>query len=402
MRFSFLQMRWLRQMRRLASAMLVLAAMAYTMNLIRLPEPAAVAWVPIAPRLQVVYAAPDGKGPVNSAHAAILLENTTGTILYGKNEHVPRAPASLTKIMTAILALESGRLSDVVTVSRRAAALGGSSVHLYAGQQIRLEDLMYAMLLRSGNDAAVAVAEHIGGTLPAFIELMNQRARELGATRTHFVNPHGLDKPGHFSTAFDLAMLSRVALLYPRFAAIVGTQQYTYAERDVTWNNTNRLLWSYAGAEGIKTGTTGQAGNCLAAAASRSDMQLIAIVLGSNNRWRDAVNLFEYGFQRFSKVVVAEKGVPLAQVKLRNSTRPLAMVPADNIAVIVQKSDHKGVSSKLVLNQLSLPIRKGARLGVYEVYSGSTKLATIPLTAAAPVYRNTLWRAIGLWLSRLF
>jgi D-alanyl-D-alanine carboxypeptidase (penicillin-binding protein 5/6) len=387
--------------RRYAPALAVLGIAILLSTRVPMPEPLSVVWVPVAPRLEISYTRQDSAepGPRISAHAAILLENTTGTVLYAKNEHALRAPASLTKIMTALLAIENGRLSDMVTVSRQAAGVWGSSAHLFAGQQIRLEDLLYGMLLPSGNDAAVAVAEHIGGSLSAFVRLMNERARELGATRTHFTNPHGLDRPGHLSTAFDLAMLSRLALLYPLFADIVGTRSHSSADWNQTWRNTNKLLWSYEGTEGIKTGTTGQAGNCLAAAASRQGMQLIGVVLGSADRWSDTAKLFNYGFDNFSVVAVAERGTPLAQIRLRQSTRPLVLVPTGDLQVLVRNSEAGSLSTELVLGELSLPIKRQARLGSYEVFSGDRRLASIPLKAEARVDRVSLWYLIRsrLW-----
>jgi D-alanyl-D-alanine carboxypeptidase (penicillin-binding protein 5/6) len=367
---------------------------------IRLPEPSAVVWLPIQPQLNVLHYAHKDKGPAITAHAAILFENTTGTVLYGKNEHVRRSPASLTKIMTALLAFESGRMDDTVTISRRAAGLGGSSLYLKEGQQIPLRELMYGMLLRSGNDAAVAVAEHIAGSVSAFVGMMNQRADELGATNTRFANPHGLDANNHYSTAFDLTMLSRTALWHKDFAEIVGTVDHTYEEKGITWRNTNRLLWSYTGAEGIKTGTTGQAGNCLAAAASREGMQLITVVLGSANRWRDTTTLLDYAFDNFDKVVVAEKGALLAQVSLPHGKQPLAIVPARDIEVIVSDQNSADISTQLHLAPIKLPIKKGAQIGTYEVYSGTATLASIPLRAANGVGRLTLWRMLTRWITK--
>jgi D-alanyl-D-alanine carboxypeptidase (penicillin-binding protein 5/6) len=373
---------------------LVLATQVY------LPEPDAVVWLPIQAQLKVVYYTQKDPGPATTAHAAILFENTTGTVLYGKNEHVTRSPASLTKIMTALIAFESGRMSDTVTISRRAAALGGSSLNLRTGQQIPLQELMYGMLLRSGNDAAIAVAEHLAGSVPTFVEIMNQRAQELGATRTHFANPHGLDASNHFSTAFDLAMLSRVAMWHDGFATMVGTESHTYAEAGITWRNTNRMLWSYSGAEGIKTGTTGQAGNCLAAAASREGMQFITVVLGSSNRWRDTTLLLDYGFNNFDKVIVAEKGALLAYINLPNNNQPLAIIPTRNIEVIVSTKDATDISTRLQLEPLKLPIKQGAQIGAYEVYSGTTLLTSIPLQAANSVWRPTLWKALMQWITQ--
>ena len=363
------------------------------------PEPATPVWVQVAPQLDVSYVSDAKKGLRLSAHAAILFENTTGTVLYALNEHASRAPASLTKMMTALLAIETGRLNDIVKVSRQAAGVSGSSAHLYTGQEIRMEDLLYGMLLRSGNDAAVAVAEHLAGSVSAFANQMNARAKELGAVNTHFVNPHGLDKPSHLTTAFDLAMIARVALLYPKFAEIVGTSRYLYEEQGVTWQNTNRLLWSYAGSEGIKTGTTGQAGPCLAAAAARADMELIAVVLGSSNRWGDAIRLLDYGFNQFTLLKVAEKGVTLAEMKLAYSNRTLGLAAAGDLAAVVRATGDGPVSTRVVLNEIKLPIARHQRLGAYEVYVSGAKVADIPLLAQQRVPAPSLLERIIYWIT---
>lgn len=358
------------------------------------PNPTIMVWVPIEPHLDVAYVANAQRGVRVTAHAAVLLESTSGTVLYAHNEHIHRAPASITKVMTALLALETGRLDDIVRVSKQAAGIHGSSANLFTGQEIRFDDLLYGMLLRSGNDAAVAVAEHLAGSVPEFAQLMNERARELGAVHTNFTNPHGLDQPNHYSTAFDLAMISRVALLYPKFAEIVGTISYLYNERSITWRNTNRLLWSYAGTEGIKTGTTGKAGPCLAAAASREGMQLITVVLGSSNRWQDTIRLLEYGFNQFQLVQVAKGGQIIAEIKPPNSIHSLGLVPADDLLAVIRTGSTGTLSTIIKLDKLQLPISRHQQLGVCEVYADGVRIADIPLLAARAVPRPALWKRL--------
>ena len=291
-----------------------------------LPTSATQVWIPVEPQIDVVWMPGYDEGPYVSARAAILFENTTGTVLYAKNAHERRAPASTTKILTAIMALELSNLDEIVTVSRRAASTPGSTARLYTGQKIRMDDLLHGLLLRSGNDAAVAVAEHLAGTESTFVSWMNQRATALGATNTRFQNPHGLDKPGHYSTAYDLALLSRIALVYPTFAEIVRKQTYDYQGQ--TWNNTNQLLWRFEGLEGIKTGTTSRAGYCLVAAASKDGMQLISVVLGSNNRWDDSSRLLSWGFEEFHRVTLADSGDVLARIPLADGMTPSSPSPA--------------------------------------------------------------------------
>ncbi len=363
--------------------------------------PLAQAWIPLEPDVETVWLDDYEEGPHLDTHAAILFENVTGTVLYAKAPHATRAPASTTKILTAILALELTQLDDIVTVSRKAAGTRGSTARLYTGQKIRMEDLLHGLLLRSGNDAATAVAEHIAGSEAAFSQIMNARATQLGATRSRFVNPHGLDKPGHFSTAYDLAILARAALLYPTFQEIVAKKTYQY-END-TWQNTNRLLWSYEGLEGVKTGTTGQAGYCLVATATQNGMQLISVVLGSSNRWRDTTRLLDYGFDQFHRVALAQRGEVLARIPIAGAMSDLVAVIGRDISLIVRDQQVSGITTQLRLDKgLKAPIRRGEALGSFEVYVDGALAKSVTLRAGANVERRTPLRLLWRSLSRLF
>lgn len=347
------------------------------------------AWIELGYGPPVTYIDDYAQGVSVSAESAILIENTTGTILFAKNEHVRRAPASTTKILTALLTLENARLSDQITVSRYAASTPGSTARLYAGQKLTVEEALYGMMLRSGNDAASALAEHISGSVAEFAKLMNARSQELGAMNSRWQNPHGLDKPGHFSTAFDLAMIARVALLYPKFAEIVGTKTYG------NWNNTNRLLWSYAGADGVKTGTTSKAGHCLVAAASRDGRQLISVVLKSRDRWTDTTRLLDYGFNNFRLIPIAQKDQVVAEINIENGMSPIvkAVAPRDWYQVL-RNTDLDKLQIKVAIDPLLAPIPKGAKVGELVAYLGEEELGTLPLVAAETVHRRTLWRLL--------
>ncbi|MCX6647480.1 MAG: D-alanyl-D-alanine carboxypeptidase [bacterium] len=232
----------------------------------------------------------------------VLMDPDTGEVIYGRNIHDVRAPASTTKLMTALLAIEMGNPNDLVTISRNADAESGSSLGILEGEQIPLADLTDAMLVKSGNDAAVAIAEYIGGTESAFIDLMNQRATELDMSDTHFCNPNGLPNPSHVSTAFDLALLAQAALTHPEIREWVANKEVHFdhfGDRDdVTFETTNQLLEEYPLCNGIKTGYTDDAGFCLIASATYRDKTLIAVVLGCerNMQWPQAMELFDYGF----------------------------------------------------------------------------------------------------------
>ncbi len=243
--------------------------------------------------------------PVLECPSYLLMDPDTGDVLYGRSIHAIRAPASTTKMMTALLALELGEPDDLVTVSYRADTESGCSLGLAEGERIPLRDLTYAMLVRSGNDAAVAIAEHIGGSVEAFCDLMNARAQELGMRDTFFANPNGMPDDLHHSTAFDLALLAREAMTHPEFREWVSTQELHFEQfgerEDVTFETTNELLDTYPLCDGIKTGFTNAAGFCLVASATYRDKSLIAVVLGceQDRQWTQALDLLDYGFSLY-------------------------------------------------------------------------------------------------------
>lgn len=252
-----------------------------------------------------VYAAavPGAGGPAGiSAASAVLMDVETGDILYGKKEDVKRPPASTTKILTAILGLELGRPDEVVTVSQKAAAVGEATLHLDPGEKILLYELITGALVKSGNDACVAIAEQISGSEERFVRLMNKKALILGAQNTNFVNTNGLPNRDHYTTAQDLALMARYGLQIPQFASITRQKEtgIHFLEPDVVMElrNTNKLLWSYPYADGIKTGTTTAAGKCLVASATKEGRQLLVALLNAPDRFGDARKLLEWGFER--------------------------------------------------------------------------------------------------------
>lgn len=248
-----------------------------------------------------------------SAQAAIVMDVDSGRILFEKNAKEPLRIASITKIMTAIIALEEGRLDDQVKASRNAVGIEGSSIYLRLGETLSLEELLYGLMLRSGNDAAVAIAEHIGGSVEGFVFLMNQKAAELGMTNTVFSNPHGLDDhEEHYSTAEDMAKLTAYALKNEDFAQIAKTKRKTASlpgePWDRVWYNKNKLLSIYPYADGVKTGYTKRAKRTLVSSATKQGQQLVTVTLNAPDDWRDHVNLYEYAFDRFKQeLIVAEK-----------------------------------------------------------------------------------------------
>ncbi|MCL6590100.1 MAG: D-alanyl-D-alanine carboxypeptidase [Firmicutes bacterium] len=243
--------------------------------------------------------------PVVNATAAVLIEHATGKMLYAKNSDMIMAPASTTKIMTAIIGIEKGKLDQPVVVSATAASKAGSSMYLVQNEKLTLKDLLYGLLMVSGNDAATAIAEHIAGSESKFAEMMTAKARSLGLKHTQFKNSSGLPARNHYTTAYDLAMIARYALQNTLFSQIVKTKvatvpSYKKGETQQLINH-NKLLWRYPYTTGIKTGYTAKAGRCLVASAKRDNITLIAVVLKSSTIYTDSKKLFEYGFKRLGK-----------------------------------------------------------------------------------------------------
>ncbi|MCM2980955.1 D-alanyl-D-alanine carboxypeptidase [Niallia circulans] len=249
-----------------------------------------------------------------SAQSAILMEQDSGRVIFEKDAHTKRRIASITKIMTALLAVESGKLEDTVTVSSNAIRTEGSSIYLQEGEKIKLEDLVYGLMLRSGNDAAVAIAETVGGSLDGFVYLMNQKAEEIGMKNTHFANPHGLDDhEDHYSTAYDMALLTRYAMNNDTYKKIAGTKSYrsesTNNEWNRVWRNKNKLLTSlYEHSTGGKTGYTKRAKRTLVSTAEKDGVEYIAVTLNDPDDWDDHINMFETAFKTYKKVQVLEEG----------------------------------------------------------------------------------------------
>ncbi|MEN6565796.1 MAG: D-alanyl-D-alanine carboxypeptidase family protein [Veillonellales bacterium] len=339
--------------------------------------------------------------PAVSADAAIVMDAKTGQVLYDKQSHNRGAPASTTKILTAIIAIESGRLDDEVKVSVKAAGTPGSSMHLYAGQIISMRELLAGLMLRSGNDAAVAIAEHLAGSVEAFAELMNHKARLLGAYDSHFRNPNGLSAAGHYTTAFDLAWITRYALLNPVFAEIVNTKETGIEwldrsghEHDRNLRNTNKLLWMFEDADGVKTGTTGEAGPCLVSSATRGNQKLIAVVLHDHSRWFDSMKLLKYGFDSFDLYQYAEEGDILSAIPVEQGLRDcIDAAVAGPAALAVSAEEYDAVTVELDLpGQIRAPVYKGQKIGEIVFYIRDKAVKTVDVVAAQDVDERTVTR----------
>jgi D-alanyl-D-alanine carboxypeptidase (penicillin-binding protein 5/6) len=332
----------------------------------------------------------------NSARAAVIMDVNSGRILYSKNMDEKLAMASTTKIMTTLVAIESGRLEEKVTVSRKASYTGGSSIYLRQGERHSVKDLLYAIMLRSGNDAAVAVAEHIGGSADGFADLMNQKAQEIGAINTRFANPHGLDVAGHYTTAHDLALITAYALKNPVFADIVRSKKKTIeGPPNENWDrvmiNKNKMLWQFDGGDGVKTGFTNKAGRCLVSSATRNGMQLVCVVLNCGPMWEDSTALLEYGFKNYSNERVVDKNSIFKVVEVKNGKEKfVAVMPTEDFYLPLKAGERENVklSSKNMLTAQA-PLIKGDDAGKLEVYLDNKLLRTIKLEYTESVESNS-------------
>ena len=328
-----------------------------------------------------------------TSRAALLMEKTTGQILFAQNEHEKLEPASVTKIMTLLLtmdAIDSGALAydDVVTVSANAAGMGGSQVYLAEGEQITVEELLKCVCVSSGNDAAVALAEKVAGVTELFVEQMNNRARGLGMDDTHFVNPTGLTAEGHVTSAHDIALMSRELLTkHPDIRSF--TTIWTDSIRGGTFDlaNTNKLIRRYDGATGLKTGYTASAGYCISATAEREGMELIAVVMKgetADKRNADAKALLNYGFSAYALVSAApEEPLPALPVTMGETDSVSLTLPPDALTAVVEKAQAAALERRIDLPEsLPAPVRQGQQVGTLTLCSGDTELMTVPILAA--------------------
>lgn len=343
---------------------------------------------------------------LSQAHSAVLMEATTGTIIYDKYGDKRMPPASTTKILTALIAIESGRLTEPVTISTSAAKTEGSRMKLSAGQVLTLEELVTGLLLRSGNDAAVAIAEHLCGSVASFARMMNDRAYALGITDSHFVNPHGLPAEDHYVTARDLARIARCAMQNETFAKIVSrrTAEIDWQEAGITHRqslrNTNKLLWQFTSADGIKTGTTGEAGACLVASASEDGHRYIAVLLNDPSRFTDAYRLLRWGFDEYVLLQGGTMGdgagdAPLLGGKF-NSVHGIL---GDTLYALVKKETAEACLALTVWNEpIQAPVYRGQTIGTRYYYADGTLISSVDIVAAEDVARaSATWHLLMLY-----
>ena len=325
------------------------------------------------------------KAEAISAQRAILMDGTTGRVIYEKSADERSLIASTTKIMTALVVCQQCNVLDRVRIPKEAVGIEGSSMYLKEGEILTVQELLYGLMLQSGNDAAVALAIYCGGTVEGFAELMNDKARSLGLEGSHFVNPNGLDAPGHYSTARDLATLAAYAMEDPIFAQTVSTKSIQIGDRYLT--NHNKLLWQVEGAEGVKTGFTKAAGRILVSSASRQGRRLICVTINAPDDWRDHAALYQQGFDDYAIGTVVEEGQILGQQSVLGGDGDLVhLVAAEGFEYALSQ----GEEPKIVLPPQEFayaPVVQGSEAGWAYVVLGEEPVGKVPLEYGETVER---------------
>lgn len=356
----------------------------------------------------LLAALPANAAPSVSAKSAILMEARERTVLYQQNAFVRMPMASTTKIMTAIVAIESGNVKRTVSVPLAATGIEGSSIYLYPEERLTVEELLYALLLESANDAAAALAIAVAGSVDAFADRMNAKADELGLTATHFVNPHGLDHENHYTTAYDLALITAYALENETFRAICATVKKTISlkgdEGTRVLVNHNKLLTRYEGAIGVKTGFTKKSGRCLVSAAERDGLTLIAVTLSAPDDWKDHSALLDFGFTRYERVSLAAEGATLSSLSVTGGeSEAVGVTPSEDVSAVLRR-DHGTVDCRIEAAPFCIaPVKKGTTVGRAVWTCDGREIATVPLVATSDVLSKKAERkGFFQWLFALF
>lgn len=362
----------------------------------------------------LAYAQPSGEGaPVEqapelppvletTAESAILIDAVTGKILFEKAPDKELPPASVTKVMTLLVALdavEKGKvkLNDVVETSENAAKMGGSQIYLEPGEQMSLKTMLISIAVGSANDACVAVAEHIAGSHEAFVGMMNEKAAQLGCEHSRFVNTYGLPAEGHYTSARDLSIMMKEAIRHPLFNELTSIKRYDIRGGEFILHNTNKLLWWYRGAEGGKTGWTTEAKYCLASTAKRDDLRLIAVVMASpepRSHFRESMKLYNYGFARYEGVPIAKAGQIMGKIRVSKGAVDWVETTAkQEVSVVVKKGNKGNVTHQVFLEPLvTAPLTKGQNMGYVAVYEDKKEIYRVGLVSARDVPGGTVFR----------
>lgn len=349
------------------------------------------------------------------AQSAILMDAHSGKILYEKEPHQKLFPASMTKLMTLVLAMEvieSGQigLDDLVTVSEHAASYYGSHIFLAPDEKLTFYELLLGVAMASGNDASVAVAEYISGTHQAFVDLMNQKAGELGMKNTHFVNCNGLHDPQHYSTAYDFALLAKEALNYPLLLQMCSIKHYrirTETNRPFQYDNKNKLLWFYPGTDGFKTGWTEKAQYCFVGTCQRDGFRLISVVMGvpvPRGHFAETKILYNYGFSQFSfrEFYKAEEIVGWVKVG-KGKVNEVAVIPVQRVGITLPRGDSTKIETQIeIMPLLPAPLEKGEKVGHISLVKAGEILMRTDLVVKESVAKGSLWQMFGKVLRGVF
>jgi serine-type D-Ala-D-Ala carboxypeptidase (penicillin-binding protein 5/6) len=345
---------------------------------------------------------------INSRYAVVIDKNNK-TVIYGKNENTKTKMASTTKIMTCLVVLENANLRDIVETSAKAAGTGGSKLKFKKGDKISVNDLLYGLMLRSGNDAAVALAEHVGGSIEVFATLMNKKAVELGLKNTHFETPHGLDSDNHYTTPYELALLTAYALENNIFKTIVGTKSCSININGIprTIFNTNELLGNLNGVYGVKTGFTNGAGRCLVTAIKRENLDAICVVLGADtkkDRTADSVKLIEYTFKNYESINISNKineefekwkSVNEKRIVIKKGIKPSTKIKLDeyNIKTYpIKKNSENDIKIEINGNlNINAPVRKNTKIGELKVFYDDKCISEIDILTNENIREKTVF-----------
>ncbi len=347
-----------------------------------------------------------------SAPSAILMEASTGQVLYEQNSHERRPPASVTKIMTMLLvmeAIDNGtiKMDDMVRCSEKAASMGGSQIYLEPGEEMSVRDLLKAVAVASGNDAAAALGEFVAGSLEGFVAMMNERAKELGMNDTHFINCNGLDDPEHLTSAYDIALMSRELISHPGIFEFTTIWMDSLRGGKFGLVNTNKLIRFYEGANGLKTGSTGEAKYCLSASAKRNEMNLIAVVLGapsSKDRFADASKLLDYGFANYAIANSLITEEELQPIKVLKGTQPQAAITTPGgYNVLVSKAKVNEIEKRISMpEELEAPVRAGEKIGEISFYIDGQQIGGTDVVAKDNVDKMNLFEMFTKLAKHLF
>lgn len=344
------------------------------------------------------------EGPRLNAESAILIDAESGQVLYAQDPDKRWYPASTTKVMTMALALEAVRegkvkLSDMVQASENACSLGGSQVWLDPREQFTLEEMLIAIAVGSANDCSVAVAEHIAGTEEEFVRLMNEKAKELGCTNTNFVNTHGLHDDNHYTSAADLAKIARYALSFPEILEYTSIKHYNFRQepKPLILHNTNKMLWTYPGTDGLKTGTTSIAKRNLVSTVLRDNLRLIAVVMGVDEprgHFTESIKLYNWAFANFGYKQFFDKGQVVGQTRVsKGKVEAIPLVAAQKIGAIVNKNQDSNIETVAhIPDFIEAPVKRGQKVGEISIIQNGKIVNTVDLLAKEDVEKANFWQ----------